>query len=336
MYDQMSLPGMSSATSSPGSEAGRLPCALPDGQTTAPSGPDPAPASRSARRAQEQGPQMHAISGLYSPISFESAALKQFSESKSPLPSLSERLGRSLMQRLRSGSMEYDLTWKRWVTPSGLVMYRLRASARRTSGSGCTGWPTPCVVEPDTHPDKVWQRKQRLTAATGVYRGNDCGLGSKVHLAGWPTPCSQGGAGETSEDLRRVGNKWVNVRTGRVLQTNLATDVKMLVGWATCSSRDWKDTPGMAQEGMETSGKFRNRIDQLPRQAMHLTPGQTSTSSHASTGNADESSAASSRSSNRGSLNPAHSRWLMGYPAAWCQAAIRAYRKSRRQRKRAS
>jgi hypothetical protein len=51
-----------------------------------------------------------------------------------------------------------------------------------------TGWPTPCVVEPDTHPDKVWERKQRLSEATGIYRGNDCGLGSKVNLAGWATP----------------------------------------------------------------------------------------------------------------------------------------------------
>lgn len=43
-------------------------------------------------------------------------------------------------------------------------------------------------MEPNTDPDKVWARKQRLTEETGVYRGNDCGLGSKVHFAGWPTP----------------------------------------------------------------------------------------------------------------------------------------------------
>ncbi len=58
------------------------------------------------------------------------------------------------------------------------------------------GWPTPCVVEPGTDPDKVWERKQRLTAKTGVYRGNDCGLGSKVHLTKHDGPARLTASGE--------------------------------------------------------------------------------------------------------------------------------------------
>ncbi len=56
-------------------------------------------------------------------------------------------------------------------------------------------WPTPCVVEPNTAPEKVWERKQRLTKKTGIYRGNDCGLGSKVQLSGPPASGSPAGTG---------------------------------------------------------------------------------------------------------------------------------------------
>jgi hypothetical protein len=81
------------------------------------------------------------------------------------------------------------------------------------------GWPTPCVVEPDTDPDRVWARKQRLTEATGIYRGNDCGLGSKVHLAGWPTPTTR-----DHKDGTSVGTVPDNALLGRVA---------WLAGWPT-------------------------------------------------------------------------------------------------------
>ena len=56
-------------------------------------------------------------------------------------------------------------------------------------------------------------------------------------LLGWPSPSAQGSAGEISEDLVRRGQKLVNSRTGRVLQTNLATEAKQ-VGWPSPNTRD--------------------------------------------------------------------------------------------------
>jgi hypothetical protein len=47
-------------------------------------------------------------------------------------------------------------------------------------------------------------------------------------------------------------------------------DVANLASWNTPSARDHKDTPGMATTGINPDGTTRERIDMLPRQAMHL------------------------------------------------------------------
>jgi len=38
-------------------------------------------------------------------------------------------------------------------------------------------------------------------------------------------------------------------------------------GWPTCSARDWKDTPGMSETGVNPDGTERKRLDMLPRVA---------------------------------------------------------------------
>ena len=92
-----------------------------------------------------------------------------------------------------------------------------------------------------------------------------------------------------------------------------------MYGWFTPTSRDWKDSPGMKTEATNPDGSCRNRIDQLPRQAQ-LASGPLPGSSNAQT-------------ARRGVLNPAHSRWLMGFPVGWdsCGAtAMQSCRSSRR------
>jgi hypothetical protein len=56
---------------------------------------------------------------------------------------LSERLHEALKERLNGrGSTLFQLTWKQHITPSGVLIYRLRASARRISASDCSSWAT--------------------------------------------------------------------------------------------------------------------------------------------------------------------------------------------------
>jgi len=67
---------------------------------------------------------------------------------------------------------------------------------------------------------------------------------------GWPTPCQQDGPkGGPAQGIDRL--------PGAAAQA----------GRATPSSRDWKDTPGMAVTGTNPDGSERTRLDQLPRQA---------------------------------------------------------------------
>ncbi len=226
------------------------------GLTTGQSGPVPVPASPSPPPANDAAPMTNGTCGPSSAASSRSAALQSSLESR-------------LRQRLDGiGSPLFVLTWKHWDMPSGPPICAVRASAPRTSGSACGGWPTP-----DTGREESLESFQRRVERMKERHPEKGGMGSTgplhiaAQLAGWPTP--------------RVGNNGGH---------------------------------GNADRAMDGTN---SRIEDT---AQLVAPGPTSTGSPAAM-------------EKPGQLNPAHSRWLMGYPAAWdsCGAtAMQSIRTSRR------
>lgn len=158
----MTLSDSISATSSPGSADGRLPCAVQDGPTVALHGQHHAPANLSARQAKALG---LLTSGTYGPphIGLSASA------------ALSWCLASNLAALTRiTGSTLYKLTWKPWAMPSGRLRFRLRASARRTSETELIGWPTPIA--------------SNGRGAGNFNRQGGVNLQTAALLAGWPTP----------------------------------------------------------------------------------------------------------------------------------------------------
>ena len=221
MWPLMTSEASPSATSSPASAAGGLRSVSRAGLTTDRSGQGLAPASPSVRPESAEALPTIATSGPTSIASSRSAALQSWLESRLPVATVS------------AGSTLYALTWKHRITPSGLSIFALRASAPRISdkGSGGSGWPTP------TSTDAI--KGGQVSVRPGMM-----GLSETVPLTGWPTPCQQGGPnGGASQGADRLPG------------------AAPLAGWPTASARDWKDTG----KDLPPRADGTPRLDQLPR-----------------------------------------------------------------------
>jgi hypothetical protein len=277
--------GTPSVIGSPGSESGPTPCDSPVGPMTDLFGQPLSHASPSAQPGKDSVLKTSATSlkcGFGSPQSAD----------------LQSRLANRLSQRLASGgSTLFSYALSKPTTPAGRQYFLLRASARRTSGQGFTGWPTPDAGAMNLN-DSNWEARRAECKERHCNNGFGLTLGMASQLASWPTP--------TVDDSGNV--------TRDSGQFQSLTRTSALASWATPNCMDHLTSGNL--EARKTKGGCVNLKDHAPL----TVSGPTQSGSLAAT-------------EKPGQLNPAFSRWLMGLPPEWDDCAVTAMQSLPRKRR---
>jgi hypothetical protein len=313
MFDPQISMDIPNAISLQGSADGHTLLGWQAGPTQDKCGRGAAPANLSARQAKAAGLLTSGTYGHHSSISLNSANLDLSLENRLPL-----KMG-------WLGSILYSMTWKERITPQGRVIHALRALGLRTLDKDFTGWPTTFAA--DGNGGRIPKDATLKVRPSGAKVCQT--LNASASLCGWPTPnLPSGGPNVKSSPTHRGGMDlegaatlagWITPQTHDTTtrgNTNadhhysphdLSNQV-LLAGWPTCAARDYKSN--------QSSEEFQNKQWEHPRGkplsalATLATPQRLTMHGKLLTGS-------DAQMTSGGPLNPAHSRWLMGYPKEW-------------------
>lgn len=227
---------------------------------------------------------------------------RQSSSASLASAALQSSLGNKLRQQLQNrGCAIYKLTWREKITPSGLPYYQLVASAPRiketVSSLARDNWPTPRSSDGE-------KNVRTLEGALSEIRrkGGPQDVAQAAAITGWPTP--------TTRD-HKDGKECANVPTNSLLGREV-----WRAAWGTPTVQNSRHGSYSASEEKRNPNNLHNQC-YLAQPIRMTADGQKLTGSDAGMGSS-------------GQLNPAHSRWLMGFPPEWDDCAVTAMQSFRK------